>query len=91
MFHWSNILELIHGDLCGPITLPTSAENRYFLLLVDDYNHVMWVYMLKIKYEALNTFKKFRVLVENGSKRRIQVLRINKGVGVLLSKIHDVL
>lgn len=29
-------LELIHGDLCGPISPPTSAGNRYFLLLVND-------------------------------------------------------
>ncbi|KAL8116816.1 hypothetical protein AgCh_023110 [Apium graveolens] len=34
-------LELIHGDLCGPISPPTTAGNRYFLLLVDDYSRKM--------------------------------------------------
>nr|GEV06275.1 hypothetical protein [Tanacetum cinerariifolium] len=29
------ILELVHGDLCGPISPPTPAGNMYFLLLVD--------------------------------------------------------
>jgi hypothetical protein len=29
-------LELVHGDLCGPISLATLNENSYFLLLVDD-------------------------------------------------------
>lgn len=38
-------LELIHGDLCGPVTPPTPAGNRYFMLLVDDYSRVMWVYL----------------------------------------------
>jgi len=29
-------LELVHGDLCGPITPATHGGRRYFLLLVDD-------------------------------------------------------
>jgi hypothetical protein len=29
-------LELVHGDLCGPVSPPTSGGNAYFLLLVDD-------------------------------------------------------
>lgn len=31
-------LQLLHGDLCGPISPPTPSGNRYFLLLVDDYS-----------------------------------------------------
>ncbi|GKD70838.1 ribonuclease H-like domain, reverse transcriptase, RNA-dependent DNA polymerase, partial [Tanacetum coccineum] len=57
-------LELVHGDLCGPISPLTPAGNRYFLLLVDDYTRVMWVYFLKTKDQALSMFKKFRVEVE---------------------------
>jgi hypothetical protein len=29
-------LELVHGDLCGPVTPATPRGRRYFLLLVDD-------------------------------------------------------
>lgn len=36
-----NALELIHGDLCGPISPATPAGNRYFLLLVDDISRMM--------------------------------------------------
>ena len=35
-------LELVHGDLCGPITPHTPAGNAYFLLLVDDMSRYMW-------------------------------------------------
>lgn len=58
-------LELIHLDLCGPISPSTPGGNNYFMLLVDDYSRMMWVYFLKHKNEALNYFKKFKVLVEN--------------------------
>jgi hypothetical protein len=30
------ILELVHGDLCGPITPATPSGSHYFMLLVDD-------------------------------------------------------
>lgn len=53
------VLELVHGDLCGPISPATSGGNRYLFLLVDDYSRVMWGYLLKSKDEAFEAFKKF--------------------------------
>ena len=43
-FHASKILELVHGDICGPISPPTPGGKRY-LLLVDDYSRLMWVFI----------------------------------------------
>jgi hypothetical protein len=42
-------LQLLHGDLCGPITPPTPSGNQYFLLLVDDYSRYMWIALLPSK------------------------------------------
>jgi hypothetical protein len=42
-------LELVHGDLCGPVTPATPGGRRYFLLLVDDLSHYMWVMTLGSK------------------------------------------
>lgn len=36
LYRAEDLLELVHGDLCGPITSETPAGNRYFLLLVND-------------------------------------------------------
>lgn len=58
-FHAKQVLELVHGDLCGPISPTTMGENKYFLLLVDDYSKIIWIYMLTGKGEALAAFKKF--------------------------------
>ena len=73
------ILELVHGDLCGPISPPTPSGNRYFFLLVDDYSRVMWVYMLKSKDET------FGVLVENETGVKLKTFRSDHG-GEFLSK-----
>lgn len=78
-FNAKTTLELIHMDLCGPISPPTPAGNRYFMLLVDDYSRMMWVFMLKIKDEALTHFKKFKLLVKNGTKQGIHILRSDRG------------
>ncbi|WVZ70675.1 hypothetical protein U9M48_019318 [Paspalum notatum var. saurae] len=45
-------LELVHGDLCGPVTPATPGGRRYFLLLVDDLSRYMWVMVLGGKGEA---------------------------------------
>jgi hypothetical protein len=37
------ILEMVHGDLCGPISLATPSGSRYFLLLINDSSHFMWL------------------------------------------------
>jgi hypothetical protein len=39
----TEVLELVHRDLCGPITPATHGGRRYFLLLMDDYSRYMWL------------------------------------------------
>ncbi|XP_074364620.1 uncharacterized protein LOC141705624 [Apium graveolens] len=72
------VLDLIHGDLCGPILPETSGGNKYFLLLVDDYSRAMWVYFLKTKDEAFDAFKKFRAQVERDPDKRVKNFRTNR-------------
>lgn len=80
-------LELIHGDLCGPVSPPTPSGNRYFMLLVDDFSRVMWVFLLKTKSEAFQTFKNFRAQVENETGEKIKILRTDRGVNSCLMNL----
>ena len=63
-------LELVFVDICGPISPPTLRGSQYFLLIVDDYSRLMWVTMMKLKFQALSHFKKFKLLAkaEKGAK-----------------------
>lgn len=45
----SQCLELIHADSCGPMSVETLDGNCYFLLFIDDYSCICWVYFLKYK------------------------------------------
>jgi hypothetical protein len=51
-------LELVHSDLCGPISLSMPTGKKYFLL-VDDMSHYMWLTLLCSKDEVVNTFMAF--------------------------------
>ena len=58
-------LELIHGDLCGPIKLVTFGGSKCFLVLVDECTRMMWTSMLRQNSNALEVFKRFQVATES--------------------------
>jgi hypothetical protein len=51
-FSAQEALELVHGDLCGPISPATPGGRKYFLLLVDDMSRYMWIRLISGKHEA---------------------------------------
>jgi hypothetical protein len=72
-------LELVHGDLCGPVTPATPGGRRYFLLLVDDLSCYMWVMVLGSKGEAANAIRRVQVAAEAECGRKLCVLRTDNG------------
>ena len=78
-FRARRCLELIHTDICGPITPNSFGEKRYFITFIDDYTRKTWVYFLKEKSEAFEVFKKFKVMVEKMTGCYIKALRSDRG------------
>lgn len=78
-FRATRLLELIHGDLCGPITPHTSAGNKYIFVLIDDHSRYMWTALLKDKNEAFGKYKHFKQLVEQETRAHIQTFRTDRG------------
>jgi transposase InsO family protein len=72
-------LELVHGDLCGPMTPATPGGRRYFLLLVDDLSRYMWVVVLGSKGEATYAIRHAQVAAEAECGRKLRVLRTDNG------------
>jgi transposase InsO family protein len=72
-------LELVHGDLCGPITPATHGGRKYFLLLVDDCSRYMWLQLLTSKGDATDAIKTFKQRAEAESGKRLRVLRTDHG------------
>jgi hypothetical protein len=72
-------LELVHGDLCGPITPHTPAGNAYFLLLVDDMSWYKWLTLLRSKADAPAAIMTFQARMERETDKKLKVLRTDNG------------
>lgn len=74
-----DILELIHSDVCGPMENVSIGGSRYYVLFVDDYSRMVFVYFMKTKSEVFKFFKEFQSLVEKQTDRKIKILRTDNG------------
>lgn len=72
-------LELIHSDICGPITPCTYDNKRYFVTFLDDYTHFVIVYLLEHKSELFKCFKQFEAFVTSKFNCRIGSLKCDNG------------
>jgi hypothetical protein len=72
-------LELVHGDLCGPITPATPGGKKYFLLLVDVFSRYMWVELLPSKDCTPAAIKRIRAVAEMQSGHKLSSLRTDRG------------
>jgi len=59
------ILELVHSDVFGTISIPSLGNSMYYVKFTDDFSRNTWIYLLSKKYEAFGKFKDFKALVEN--------------------------
>jgi hypothetical protein len=75
----TEVLELVHGDLCGPITPVTPSGKQYFLLLIDDHSHYMWVALLATKDEALTAIHRIQAVAERKSGKQLRALCTDRG------------
>jgi hypothetical protein len=71
--------ELVHGDLCGPVTPATPGGRCYFLLLVDNLSRYMWVVVLGSKGEAADAIWRAQAVAEAECDRKLRVLRTDNG------------
>lgn len=73
------LLEIIHGDVCGPMEVMSIGGSKYFLLLVDDFSRMSFVYFIKSKSDVFQFFKQFKTSVEKQLGRKIKMFRSDQG------------
>ena len=56
----SDLLGLIHSDVCGPINTQAKGGFQYFITFTDDYSRFGYVYLMRHKSEALEKFMEFK-------------------------------
>ena len=60
-----DLLEIIHTDLCGLMSVEARGGYRYFLTFTDNLSRYGYMYLMKHKSETFQKFKEFQSEVEN--------------------------
>jgi hypothetical protein len=68
-------LDLIHSDLCKMNEILTRAAKKYFITFIDDATRYCQLYLFKMKDDALNCFKIYKVEVENQLEKKSKRVR----------------
>ncbi|GKB75979.1 zinc finger, CCHC-type containing protein, partial [Tanacetum coccineum] len=75
----TEVLELIHSDLCDLHATPSLGNKKYFVTFIDNASRFCYVYLLHTKDEALDKFKVFRTKVELQQESLIKRFRADRG------------
>ena len=70
----SDLLEIIHTDVCGPMSIEARGGYLYFLTFTDDLSRYVYIYLMKHKSETFERFKEFQIEVENHHNKKIKFL-----------------
>ncbi|KAJ9541256.1 hypothetical protein OSB04_027762 [Centaurea solstitialis] len=84
----TDLLEIIHTDVCGPFSHVARRGYRYFITFTDDFSRYGYVYLMRHKSETFEKFKEYQNEVQNLLDKRIKFLRSNRG-GEYLSDEFD--
>ena len=87
----SDLLGLVHSDVCGPLNKPARGGFPYFVTFTDDFSRYGFVYQMRHKSETFEKFKEFKNEVENQLGKSIKALRSDRGGEYLSQQFDDYL
>ena len=87
----SELLGLIHSDVCGPMTISARGGYAYFVTFTDDCSRYGHVFLIKYKHEVFEKFKYYQNVVEKQTGKSIKQLRSDRGGEYLSTEFQDFL
>ena len=73
-----DLFEIIHSDVWGHYTVPSSCGAHYFLTIVNDASRGVWVY-LKENSEVETSIKRFVAMAKIQFNKQVKVVRTSNG------------
>ena len=72
----NDLLEILHTDVCSPMSIEARGGCRYFLTFTDYLRRYGYIYLIKHMSETFEKFKEFQSEVENHRNKKIKVSSI---------------
>ena len=70
----TDLLEIIHTDVCGPMNIEARGRYHYFLTFTDDLSRYGYIYLMEHKSETFEKFEQFQSEAENHHNKKIKFL-----------------
>ena len=84
-------LQLVHSDVCGPVSVQARGGYEYFVTFIDDYSRYGYVYLMRRKSETFGKFKEFLAEAEKQLGKSLKTLRSDRGGEYLDNEFEDYL
>jgi hypothetical protein len=55
----SDLLGLVHTDVCGPMSFVVRGGFQYFITFTDDFSRYGYIYLMRYKMESFEKFKEY--------------------------------
>lgn len=75
----SELLEIVHTDVCGPMRCESYGGKKYFVTFIDDKSRWCEVYFIANKSEVLRVFKIYKAYAEKLTERKIKNIQSDSG------------
>ncbi|CAI7774348.1 unnamed protein product [Closterium sp. NIES-53] len=85
----SEPLELVHTDLCGPITPVSKGGAHYVLTLIDGATRICWIRLLKHEDATSTAIKKWSSDLEKESDFKVKRFRSDGGGEYIARELGD--
>ncbi|KAG6492736.1 hypothetical protein ZIOFF_047701 [Zingiber officinale] len=85
------VLELVHSNLCGSMTIQARGGFEYFVSFIDDYSRYGYIYLMRRKFECFDKFKEYKADVEKRHSKSIKTLRSDRSREYLLGEFRSYL
>ena len=74
----TDLLEIIHTNVCGPMNIEARGGYRYFLTFTDDLSRYGYIYLMKHKSETFEKFTvKWKIIVTTKSSFYDLIVEVN--------------
>jgi hypothetical protein len=75
----SDLLGLIHTDVCGPMSYVVRGGLQYFFTFTDKFSRYGYIYLMRHKSESFKKFKEFQNEVQNQPDKTNKFLESDRG------------
>ena len=70
----NNQFAAVHSHEWGPCQIPSKLVFKYFIIFVDDYSRITWMYLMNNHFEVFSIFQNFCFEVKNQFNISIKVI-----------------